>query len=317
MAARIPLIYGAASFGARGTHAARIHDLPECQKCVDYFVGKGYNVFDTSRIYGDGTSEEYLAQLDLKGAIVDSKSWPSALGDHSPEKLRASVEKSIQALAPYKIRVLFLHVPDRSVSYEETLRGVNELYKEGLFEEFGLSNYPAWEVAEFVGISKANNWVMPTVYEGIYNALERNAETELFPCLRKYGIRFHGFSPLSRGLFAGIDITSPSSGSRWDLKTSTMAAGLHARYQGFSAVFQQLRELLAQFNIAGSAVALRWLQHHSQLTPNDAVIIGASSLQQLQANVEDSEAGPLPEEVVKLLEEAWIDHKGRAPPYFS
>ncbi|KAH7924134.1 Aldo/keto reductase [Leucogyrophana mollusca] len=241
---------------------------------------------------------------------------PQAPGDHSSERLRAAVEKSARALAPHKIRVFYLHAPDRSVSYEETLRGVNELYKEGFFEEFGLSNFYSWEVAEFVGIAKANNWVRPTVYQGLYNALERNVETELFPCLRKYGIRFHGFSPLARGLFAGTNIASPSPGSRWDLNSSPMAPGLHARYQGFQSVFQRLRELLAKHSITGSEAALRWLQHHSLLTPDDAVIIGASSLTQLQANIKDSEAGPLPEEVVKLLEEAWIDNKGRAPPYF-
>lgn len=53
-------------------------------------------------------------------------------GDHTPAKLRESIEASLKALAPHKIRVFFLHVPDRSVPYEETLRGVNELYKEGL-----------------------------------------------------------------------------------------------------------------------------------------------------------------------------------------
>ena len=67
----------------------------------------------------------------------------------------------------------YLHGPDRKTPYEETLRAVNELYKEGKFKRFGISNYMSWEVAEIVGICKANGYVAPTVYQGVYNAIHR------------------------------------------------------------------------------------------------------------------------------------------------
>lgn len=51
--------------------------------------------------------------------------------------------------------------------------------------------------------------------------------------------------------------------------------------------------------------ALRWLQHHSLLTPSDGVIIGARNIQQLEENISDSEKGPLPEEIVEILNQAW------------
>ena len=89
----------------------------------------------------------------------------------------------------------YLHGPDRKTPYEDTLRAVNELYKEGKFKRFGISNYMSWEVAEIVGICRANGWVQPTVYQGIYNAVQRKVEPELFPCLRKYGIAFYEFNP--------------------------------------------------------------------------------------------------------------------------
>ena len=76
--------------------------------------------------------------------------------------------------------------------------------------------------------------------------------------------------------------------------------------------------------------ALRWLQHHSQLTPDDRVIIGASKLAQLEqsmgarydkvvaqsssqhAYTDPSEKGPLPDGIVKLLEDAHsITRRGR------
>ncbi|KAG1877341.1 NADP-dependent oxidoreductase domain-containing protein [Suillus subluteus] len=116
------------------------------------------------------------------------------------------------------------------------------------------------QVAEIVTIAKSNGWIIPTVYEGFYNALERNVESELFPCLRKFGIRFYG-----RGLLAGTSIASPTSGSR-----------LRAKYQNWEIAFQSLRESLAKHNISGVEAAFRWLQHHSMLEPHNAIIIGAS-----------------------------------------
>ena len=53
------------------------------------------------------------------------------------------------------------------------LKGINDLYKEGKFKRFGLSNFASYEVAEIVEICKANGYVLPTVYQGMYNAISR------------------------------------------------------------------------------------------------------------------------------------------------
>lgn len=111
--------------------------------------------------------------------------------------------------------------PDHSVPYEETLEGVNELYLEGHFKRFGVSNFAAWEVAEIVGICERKGWVKPTAYQGescfrrsfanrlvilptrrpagIYNAIHRSVEAELIPACRKFGLSFYEFNPLGGG----------------------------------------------------------------------------------------------------------------------
>ena len=63
-------------------------------------------------------------------------------------------------------------------------------------------------------------------------------------------------------------------------------------------------------------IALRWVQHHSALTPEDGIILGASSVTQLKQNLEDSEKGPLPEEVVKALDEARLIVGASVPTYW-
>ena len=70
-------------------------------------------------------------------------------------------------------------------------------------EELGLSNYMSWEVAEIVAICRQHGWIQPTAYQGIYNAIHRSVEPELFPCLRKFGIAFYEFNPLGGGFFTG------------------------------------------------------------------------------------------------------------------
>jgi aflatoxin B1 aldehyde reductase len=64
--------------------------------------------------------------------ILLCRTYPQAPGDFAADKIRASIEASIKALGKTKIRTFYLHMPDRSVPIEDTLRGVNELYKEGL-----------------------------------------------------------------------------------------------------------------------------------------------------------------------------------------
>lgn len=53
------------------------------------------------------------------------------------------------------------------------------------------------QVAEIVTICRANGYIPPTVYEGIYNFLDRTIEAELIPCLRKFGIKFVAYSALA------------------------------------------------------------------------------------------------------------------------
>ena len=62
--------------------------------------------------------------------------------------------------------------------FAETLEAVDKLHKSGKFVQLGLSNFTAFEVAEVVMICKYNNWVRPTIYQGMYNAITRSLEAE-------------------------------------------------------------------------------------------------------------------------------------------
>jgi aryl-alcohol dehydrogenase-like predicted oxidoreductase len=94
------------------------------------------------------------------------------------------------------------------------------LRKEGKFGSFGLSNFVSREVSEICKISK-NGWTMPSVYQAIYNELDRTVEPELFPCPRFYKIALYAFRPLAGGLLTGkfnLGQTKFESGSWFEPK---------------------------------------------------------------------------------------------------
>jgi len=320
MPSRVPLLYGAASFGEAGKHVTRLHTIPDCQEIVDAFGRHGYTLYDCARGYGFGTSEEYLGKLDLKGGRVDTKLFPKEPGTFAPATLRAQLNESLKALGPHKIRVLYLHAPDRKTDIEETLGELNKMYEEGLFEEIGLSNYHSWEVAEFVMLARKNGWKQPTAYQGVYNVVERMVETELIPCCQKYGLRFYAYSPLASGLLVGKILTlgdlDTTDSPRWDPKIAGRLAGMiRGKYAGLIPLLKPLKEALEKHGIELSEAAQRWLQHHSMLGEKDGVIVGASSLEQLETNIKFCEEGPLPQDILTILDEAWAKAKSTASHY--
>ena len=79
--------------------------------------------------------------------------------------IRSQLSTSLERLQVSKVKILYLHAPDHRISLQETLKVIDSLHKEGKFEEFGLSNFSAWLVAEVVNQCKLNKWILPTVYQ--------------------------------------------------------------------------------------------------------------------------------------------------------
>ncbi|KZV99253.1 Aldo/keto reductase [Exidia glandulosa HHB12029] len=316
------IVMGAMTFGAEGKEQARVHDIEEVNKILDIFQAHGHKEIDTARVYCGGTSEEYLAKAKWqeRGLVMDTKLYPNPNMmpgvdkiTHTPEvDLRKHLNISLKALGATKIDMWYLHGPDRSTPYEVTMKAVNDLYKEGLFERFGISNYMSWEVAKIMEICIANGYVKPYAYQacGVYNAVHRNAEPELFPCLRHYNIAFYAFNPLGGGFFTGAfkKDGEVEAGSRFD-PNKWQGKSYRARYWNdkYFEAMEIIRPVAEKHNLTMAEVALRWMSHHSLLKRkyNDAVLIGASSTKHIEQNLIDFEKGPLPEEVVKALDAAW------------
>lgn len=291
---------------------------------LDLFQKHGHNEVDTARVYGQGSSEEYLGELKWqdRGIVMETKLYPSAPRTHKSADLRKYLLESLQALKAEKIHMFYLHGPDRKTPFEETFRTLNDLHKEGYFEVLGLSNYMSWEVAYISDLCIQNGWIAPKVYQGVYNAIHRTVDVELFPCLRHYGIKFYAFNPLGGGYLTSRyhrEDTGFEAGSRFDPKTS-QGKSYRGRYFNDSMfdALDIIRAAAKKHNLTEAECALRWMNHHSKLEPEhgDAVIIGASSMKHLEENLVDLEKGPLPEDVVEALDQAWAKTKGVVINYF-
>jgi aflatoxin B1 aldehyde reductase len=224
---------------------------------------------------------------------------------------------SLARLKTGKVKILYLVTRDSATPIESTLSAVEELHDEGLFEEFGVSNFSAWQVAEASEIAARHGWMRPSVYQGMYNAITRAVEPELFKCLGNYGIRFHAYNPLAGGAFSksfGASGAVPA-GSRFDI-SHAQGKLYRDRYwnDAYLDALAEIHRSCEGHGLDAVSVALRWLIHHSQLNAerNDGVIIGASSLEHLRAVTE----GPLPTDVLTAIDDAALKAQPKWPPYF-
>ncbi|OAA60250.1 aflatoxin b1-aldehyde reductase [Niveomyces insectorum RCEF 264] len=334
----LKVVFGAMTLGREGVEQARVHSFDECNAILDVLQKHGHNEVDSARTYGGGSSEEYLGQLDWqkRGIIMDTKLAPSGRRagaaasttartyTHEPAALKPALLESLAALKTDKVDMWYLHAPDRSVPYEDTLREVNNLHQQGYFRRFGISNYAAWEVAEIAEICKRNGWKAPDVYQGVYNALHRAVEPELFPCLRHYGIAFYEFNPVAGGILTdryqrATTAADIEPGSRFD-PAKNQGANYRSRYwnDAYFDALDLLRPVVHAHGLTTAEAAVRWVNHHSLMKRQygDAVIIGASSAAQLEENLTNLEKGPLPEAVVKAFDDAWAIVKPVCRPYF-
>ncbi|KAL6715474.1 hypothetical protein ACLMJK_006435 [Lecanora helva] len=319
------VILGLMTFGPDEKAGARITSLSDYEKCLDFFQSQGNNEVDTARTYIGGQQEAFTAEAHWKerGLTLATKCYPREPGMHSATKIAENLEKSLSELKTDCVDIFYLHAADRSVPFEETLEALNDLHKQGKFVQLGLSNFAAFEVAEIAVMCKERGWIRPTIYQGMYNAITRLLEQELIPACHRYGIDVVIYNPLAGGLFSG-KIKSADIPAEGRYSTTNDSQGKMYRDRYFKdATFDALRlveDVARKHNLTMLEIALRWCTHHSALKMQnggrDGVIIGVSSLSQLESNLKDLEKCPLPEEVLKALDEAWMLTKATTERYW-
>jgi len=288
---------------------------------VKKFLEAGYEEMDSAYVYNEGETERILgrvlSKIERERFHLSTKVNPRVTGKLDAKAVRNQLEESLSRMNRKSVDILYLHFPDPSTPIEETLKACAELYDEGKFLELGLSNFPAWLVVDIWHICDNNNWPKPKVYQGMYNGLSRNVEKELFPALKRLGIRFYAYNPLAGGLLSGkySNFDDDPEPGRF-----TIRPNYKDRYWKKS-FFQALSELTLKCkeeNLKLPEAAFRWLAFHSNLNSEggDGIIIGASKVKQLEDNILALLNGPLPKSIQEAFTTAWEEAKADSPDYF-
>jgi aflatoxin B1 aldehyde reductase len=134
---------------------------------------------DCARIYGEDMLGRALVAAPpvlADAVVVNTKASVRTFRDDTIltyEGVKRQLRLSLAAIGRERVNIFYLHQPDTRAVLDDALRAVNELHTEGLFLEFGLSNFSPWQVAQIYYKCRAASFVLPTVYQGHYNPLVR------------------------------------------------------------------------------------------------------------------------------------------------
>jgi aryl-alcohol dehydrogenase-like predicted oxidoreductase len=303
--------YGTMTFGKQSDQAlsTRIVD-----QCLDH----GINFFDTANVYSQGVAETMLGHA-LKGRrdrVVLASKVRGKMGDGPDDEglgraaILKAIDQSLTRLQTDYLDVYYLHHPDGKTPIEESLETMDQLVLAGKVRYPAVSNYAAWQVVEIDCICQRNGYQAPHISQPMYNLLARGIEQEYQPMCRRFGVATVVYNPLAGGLLTGKHHAErPLPGTRFDGNQMYLDRYWHPAY------FEAVDELKAIAERAGRSLidlALNWVLHH---TPTDCIIMGASTVEQLDQNVDAMEKGPLPEDAVKACDTVWNRLRGITPKY--
>ncbi|KAJ4377435.1 hypothetical protein N0V83_000260 [Neocucurbitaria cava] len=306
----VKTIFGGTLFG----DGSRVKSPEERAEAVDLLLAEGVTNLDTARLYPG--SEVGIGGLDKRTSFtIDTKLVGGFMpGNVGKGDVIRDAQDSLDRVKIKQFDILYIHAPDTSTPFEETLEGINEVYKKGIFKRFGLSNFSADQVQQVYDIAKAKGYPLPSVYQGNYNPVARHLETNLFPTLRKLGISFYAYSPLAGGFLTKTAADLDAGAGRFN---EAAIGGLYSKLYDKPALRAALikwNEVAEKEGVSKAELAYRWVAYHSILEGDeDGVIFGASSLKQIEQTAKALKKGKLSEGAVKSVQEIWESVKDVAP----
>jgi aryl-alcohol dehydrogenase-like predicted oxidoreductase len=286
-----PLCLGTMTFGTDWNFGA---DQEESRKIFDLYIERGGNFIDTANNYTNGTSEtflgEFIAQnrehlvLATKYSLNTHPGDPNAGGNHRKNLVQA-LEASLKRLKTDYIDIYWLHCWDFLTPIEEVMRALDDLVRAGKVLYLGISDTPAWKVAQANTITDLRGWTPFVAMQVEYNLLERSPERDLIPMAQELNISVLPWSPLAGGLLTGKYSKRPEMAGENSGETVDGGRGnwvtdkLNDRNTSIADVVQKIAQEIGR---SPAQVALNWLlQKNSNIVP----IIGARTIKQLEDNL--------------------------------
>lgn len=291
-----PLTLGAMTFGeSQGFMKGVTSSDEEARRVLDRALDAGIDTIDTANVYSEGRSEEllgrWLAGKREKVVLATKCRFATAGGpgvvpgphDHglSRKAILRACEDSLRRLRTDHLDLYQVHMQDRSVPIDETLRALDDLVRAGKVRYLGCSNYAGYRLVESLWAADRRGYVPFTSVQLQWSLAERGAEREMLPACRTFGLGTMIWSPLGRGFLSGKYRRgeAPPPGAR--------LASWQDSYRLFDndrcwTTLGRVRELAAAHDTTPAAVSLAWLLAKPETS---TVIIGARTVAQLDDNL--------------------------------
>jgi aryl-alcohol dehydrogenase-like predicted oxidoreductase len=261
----------------------------EAQKVYEAYREAGGNFIDTANFYTNGTSEKFLGEfmqghresvvLATKYSNAAPGNDPNAAGNHRKSMMQA-VEASLKRLQTDYIDLYWVHIWDGITPVEEVMRGLDDLVRQGKILYAGISDAPAWWVAQANTLAELRGWTQFVGLQIEYNLIERSVERELIPVAKALNLGVLAWSPLASGVLSGkYHGEGKADGAR--LSNEGMKDFLPEE-QRATRIIPAVKAVSEQTGRSMAQVALAWLRYRAvPIIP----IIGARKLSQLQDNL--------------------------------
>jgi aryl-alcohol dehydrogenase-like predicted oxidoreductase len=279
----------------------------EARKVYDAFREAGGNFIDTANFYTNGTSESFIGEFmkDHRQSVVLATKYsnaapgtdPNAAGNQRKNMMQA-VEASLKRLHTDYIDLYWVHIWDQITPVEEVMRGLDDLVRAGKVLYVGISDAPAWWIAQANTLAHLRGWSPFIGLQIEYNLIERTVERELVPMAKALNLGLTAWSPLARGMLTGKYHGHGSS--EQGRMNNDMMKGLMPEKQRTERIVAAVKTVSDETGRSMAQVALAWLRHR----PVPVIpIIGARKLSQLQDNLASIEL-TLSADQLRTLDEA-------------
>jgi L-glyceraldehyde 3-phosphate reductase len=274
----------------------------------------GVTHFDLANNYGPpyGSAEINFGRIlreDLRPyrdeLIISTKAgydmWPGPYGDHGSRKyLLASLDQSLRRMGLDYVDIFYSHRFDPDTPLEETMGALDSAVRSGKALYAGISSYSAERTVEAASILRRLGTPL-LIHQPSYSMLNRWIEGGLLDVLEHEGIGCIAFSPLAQGVLTGKYLGGVPSGSRASLDGSLSSDQISAP---ILAHVRALAEIAAARGQSLAQLALSWALRDPRVT---SVLIGASSVAQLEENLAAAGRSDFTEEELAAIDRDAVD----------
>jgi len=261
----------------------------EAQRVYETYRETGGNFIDTANFYTGGTSEKFVGEfiqghrdsvvLATKYSLTAPGGDPNAAGNHRKNMMQA-LEASLKRLQTDYIDLYWVHIWDGITPVEEVMRGLDDMVRQGKVLYVGISDAPAWWVAQANTMAELRGWTQFTGLQIEYSLMERTVERELTPMAKALNVGVVAWSPLAGGVLTGkYHGEGKADGGRM---SNEGMRNLLPEEQRAAPIISAVKSVSEQVDRSMAQVALAWLRHR---TVPVIPIMGARKVSQLQDNL--------------------------------